>query len=72
MIPAIMSVIGGLTIPLFDVPLPPYTNALRFTAPIVGAWMVIGIVVFIWLRTSNRDALARMGDVFGGEGGEER
>jgi len=72
MIPAIMSVIGGLTIPLFDVPLPPYTNALRFTAPIVGAWMVIGIVVFIWLWTSNRDALRRMGDVFGGEGGEER
>src|SRR5205823_13902306 len=70
MIPAVLSVIGGVTIPFFDVTLPPYTNALRFTAPIVAVWMVIGIVVFIWLWTSNRDALKRMGDVYGGEGEE--
>ena len=72
MIPAIMSVIGGLTIPFFEVKLAAYTNSLRFTAPIVGVWMVIGIVVFVWLWMSHREALGRMGDVFGGEGGEER
>jgi amino acid transporter len=68
MIPAMMSVIGGLTIPLFDVELPAYTNALRFTAPIVGVWMLIGIVIFLVLWFGNREALSRMGDVYGGEG----
>jgi amino acid transporter len=68
MIPALMSVIGGLTIPLFDVALPAYTNSLRFTAPIVGIWMAIGIVIFIVLWFVNRQALERMRDVYGGEG----
>jgi amino acid transporter len=68
MIPAMMSVIGGLTIPFFDVELPAYTNALRFTAPIVGVWMLIGIVIFLVLWFGNREALSRMGDVYGGEG----
>jgi amino acid transporter len=67
MVPALMSVIGGLTIPLFDVELPAYTNALRFTAPVVGVWMAIGIVIFVVLWFVNRAALDRMRDVYGGE-----
>jgi amino acid transporter len=67
MIPALMSVIGGLTIPLFDVELPAYENALRYTAPIVGVWMALGIVIFVVLWLMNRQALRRMGDVYGGE-----
>jgi amino acid transporter len=67
MIPAMMSVIGGLTIPFFDVELPAYTNSLRLTAPIVGMWMLIGIVIFIGLWFRNRAALDRMRDVYGGE-----
>jgi amino acid transporter len=68
MVPAVLSVIGGLTIPILNVTLPPYETSLRFTAPIVAVWMVIGIVVFVWLWMSNRAALSRMGDIFGGEG----
>jgi amino acid transporter len=68
MIPALMSVIGGLTIPLFDIKLDAYTNSLRFTAPIVGAWMLIGIVLFGVLWFTNRAALAKMSEVYGGEG----
>ena len=71
MVPALMSVIGGLTIPLFDVELPAYANSLRFTAPIVGVWMAIGIVIFLWLRMRSPDALKRMGDIYGGEGSGE-
>ena len=67
MVPAMMSVIGGLTIPFFDVELSAYTNSLRFTAPIVGAWMAIGIVIFVVLWFVNRAALDRMRDVYGGE-----
>jgi amino acid transporter len=68
MVPALLSVIGGLTIPLFDVELPAYTTSLRFTAPLVGAWMLIGIVIFVVLWFVNRAALDRMSEVYGGEG----
>jgi amino acid transporter len=67
MIPALLSVIGGLTIPILDVELPPYESSLRFTAPIVGVWMLIGIVIFVALWFMNREALRRMGEVYGGE-----
>ena len=67
MIPAGLAVIGGLTIPILDIELPPYGNALQFTAPIVAIWMVIGIVLYFVLRARNPEALDRMGDVYGGE-----
>jgi len=70
MIPAVMSVIGGLTIPILNVELPPFKGALSLTAPIVAVWMVIGIVVYVWLSMRNRDALARMGEIYGGDAGE--
>ena len=67
MIPAGLAVIGGLTIPILDIELPPYGNALQYTAPIVGIWMVIGIVLYFVLRSRSPEALERMGDVYGGE-----
>lgn len=67
MIPAGLAVIGGLTIPILEVELPPYETALRFTAPIVGGWLLIGIVLYAVLRGRNPAALERMGDVYGGE-----
>ena len=67
MIPAGLAVIGGLTIPILDIELPPYGNALQYTAPIVAIWMVIGIVLYFVLRSRNPEALDRMGDVYGGE-----
>lgn len=67
MIPALLAVIGGLTIPFLDIELPPYENALRWTAPIVGIWMVLGIVAYFILRTRNPEALERVGEVYGGE-----
>jgi amino acid transporter len=67
MIPAMMSVIGGLTIPFFDITLDPYTTSLRFTAPIVGVWMAIGVVAYFWLRMRSPQALERMGQIYGGE-----
>jgi amino acid transporter len=68
MIPALLSVIGGLTIPIFDVTLAPFTGALGWTAKIVAAWMVIGIVAYFWLRSRHPSALERMGEIYGGEG----
>ena len=68
MIPALLAVIGGLTIPILDIELPPYETALRFTAPIVGVWVVLGIIIFFVLRARSPEALERVGDVFGGDG----
>jgi amino acid transporter len=67
MIPALLSVIGGLTIPIFDVKLDPWSGALAWTAPIVGVWMLIGLVLYFVLRATNPVALARLGEVYGGE-----
>lgn len=68
MIPALLSVIGGLTIPIFDVELAAFTGALSWTAKIVAAWMVIGVVAYFWLRSRNPSALERMGEIYGAEG----
>lgn len=67
MIPAFLSVIGGLTIPIFDVELPPWSGALALTAPIVAVWMVIGVAVYFVLRARNPQALSRLGQIYGGE-----
>ncbi|HEY8179481.1 MAG TPA: APC family permease [Candidatus Limnocylindria bacterium] len=67
MIPAFMSVIGGLTIPIFDVELAPFTGALSYTAPIAAVWMLIGLVLYFILRARNPAALKRMGEIYGGE-----
>jgi amino acid transporter len=66
-VPAALAVIGGVTIPLLDVTLPPYENYLRFTAPIVGAWILAGVVAYFVLRARNPEALERVDDVYGGE-----
>ena len=45
--------IGGVTIPILDIESPPYANALQYTAPIVGIWMLIGIVLYFVLRARD-------------------
>jgi len=67
MIPAFLSVIGGLTIPILNVELAPFSGALSWTAPIAVVWMLIGVVIYFVLRSSNPDALARIGEIYGGE-----
>jgi amino acid transporter len=67
MIPAALAVIGGVTIPILDVTLPPYENSLRWTAPIVAVWVLIGIGLYFYLRARNPESLASMGEVYGEE-----
>jgi amino acid transporter len=71
MIPAVLAVIGGVTIPILNVTLAPYENSLRFTAPVVGIWLILGIIAYFVLRSSNPAALERVDDVYGGDGAQE-
>jgi amino acid transporter len=67
MIPAVLAVIGGVTIPILNIELAPYENSLRWTAPVAGIWLVLGIVAYFVLRARNPGALERVDDVYGGE-----
>ena len=67
MIPAVLAVIGGVTIPILNITLPPYENSLKYTAPVVGIWLVLGIVAYFVLRARNPDALARVDDIYSGD-----
>ena len=67
MIPAALAVIGGVTIPILDIELSPYETALKWCAPIVGVWLVLGVVAYFVLRSSNPEALGRVGEVYGGD-----
>lgn len=65
MIPAFLSVIGGLTIPILDIELPSLTGDLVWVAPLVGVWMLIGIVLYFVLRARNPEAVENLGAVYG-------
>jgi amino acid transporter len=67
MIPAVLAVVGGVTIPILDVPIPAYENSLRWTAPVVGVWIALGVLAYFYLRARNPRALAGMNAVYGGE-----
>jgi amino acid transporter len=69
MIPAVLAVIGGVTIPILDVAIPAYENSLRWTAPVVGVWLLLGVIAYFYLRSRNPAALDRMNEVYGGEDG---
>jgi amino acid transporter len=72
MIPAVLAVIGGVTIPILNITLDPYQNSLRFTAPVVGVWVLLGIIIYLVLLVSRREALDRVDDVYGGEEAPEQ
>ena len=65
MIPAFLSVLGGLTIPLINVEVPALTEPYSYVPPLVAVWMVAGVVLYFFLRSRNPDAIAKIGAVMG-------
>jgi amino acid transporter len=63
LIPAFLGVLGGLTIPLLDITLPPLASPYNIVPPLVGIWMLAGIVMYFVLRSRNAATLDRVGDV---------
>ncbi len=63
LIPAFLGVLGGLTIPFFDIALDPLKTPYDIVPLLVLIWMIIGVVAYVVLRSRNRAALDRVGDV---------
>lgn len=61
MIPAFLSVLGGLTIPVLDIPIPALSAPYDIVPLLVAAWMVIGVVLYVVLRGRNPEAMAQIG-----------
>jgi amino acid transporter len=62
MIPAFLGVLGGLTIPLLDIPLPKLASPFDIVPPLVAIWMVAGIVLYFVLRGRDAAAIERLGE----------
>jgi amino acid transporter len=62
LIPAFLGVLGGLTIPLFDIELPPLAKPFDIVPPLVALWMVVGAVIGIVLWQRQASQLATLGD----------
>ena len=65
MIPAFLSVLGGLTIPVLNVEVPALTAPYSYVPPLVLVWMILGVALYFWLRSRDSDALSRIGEVMG-------
>jgi amino acid transporter len=62
MIPAFLGVLGGLTIPLLQIPLPKLASPFDVVPPLVAIWMIVGIVLYFVLRGRNAAAIERLGE----------
>jgi amino acid transporter len=63
LIPAFLGVLGGLTIPIFDIKLDPLKPPFDIVPPLVGIWMIAGIVMYFVLRARSAATIQRIGDV---------
>ncbi len=63
LIPAFLGVLGGLTIPILDIELPPLASPFSLVPPLVGVWMLAGIVLYFVLRSRSAETIDRVGDV---------
>lgn len=61
MIPAFLSVLGGLTIPVLNIPIPALAAPYDIVPMLVAAWMVIGVVLYVVLRGRSPEAMAAIG-----------
>jgi len=61
MVIGFVSALGGVTIPIIDAVIPPLTPPFSYAPPIVGIWIVVGIVLYFVLRARNPQATREIG-----------
>ena len=57
MIPAFFGVLGGVTLPILDLKLAPLGEPYSYVPPLVGIWMLIGVVIGLYFWFRERDKL---------------
>jgi hypothetical protein len=62
MIPAFIGVLGGMTIPLLGVAVPPLSQPFDVVPAIVAVWMVAGVILYFVIRAQRPEAIASVGE----------
>jgi amino acid transporter len=61
MIIGFLSAFGGVTIPIIGLELPPLPEPYNYAPILVGAWMLIGVVLYFVLRSRSPQAIGELG-----------
>ena len=65
MIPAFLGVLGGVTVPILNLELEPLGEPYSYVPPLVGVWMLIGIVIGLYFWFRERDKLRSVREAMG-------
>jgi amino acid transporter len=65
MIPAFLGVLGGVTVPIINLELAALTEPYSYVPPLVGIWMLIGIVIGLYFWFRERDKLRSVREAMG-------
>lgn len=65
MIPAFISVVGGVTIPIINLELAALVEPYVWVPPLVAIWMIAGLVIGLFLRMQRPAALRTIGQAMG-------
>ncbi len=63
LIPAFLGVLGGVTIPILDIPIPPLASPIDVVPLLVAIWMIIGVALYFVLRSNRPETIERVGDI---------
>jgi amino acid transporter len=62
MVVGFVSALGGLTIPIVNLEIPPLSEPFNYAPILVGVWMVVGVALYFVLRMRSPEATARLGE----------
>jgi amino acid transporter len=62
MIVGFLSALGGVSIPIIGLDLQPLPEPYDYAPIVVGIWMLIGVVVYILLRSRSPEAIGQLGN----------
>ena len=65
MIPAFLGVVGGVTVPIINLELAPLVPPYSYVPPLVGIWVLVGIVIGLYLWASEREKLRSVREAMG-------
>jgi hypothetical protein len=61
MVIGFLSALGGVTIPVIGLDIPPLPEPFNYAPLVAGIWMLIGLVAYAVLRMRNPEAIGELG-----------